>query len=295
MPAPESEVDITAELVTRLVSEQHPELAGAVRFAGHGWDCDLFRLGEERAVRLPRRFEGEQPLRNEQRWLSELAPAVPVPIPVPIAVGRPADGYPWVWSIIPWFEGVPADAVSTVSRDRSASQLGGIVAALHDPAPHDAPVSTYRGVPLRERDDHVRQRVERLGATADGALEVWDAALLARPHAGRSWTHGDLHPANLLLQLDGSDGRIAALIDFGDLSGGDPAVDLAAAWLFFSPSGRVQFREAAERARDYDADAWVRARGWAVDISLGLLSDSDGSARMTALGLAGLAAAILPD
>jgi aminoglycoside phosphotransferase (APT) family kinase protein len=295
MPAPESEVDITPELVARLVDEQHPHLSGPVRFAGHGWDCDLFRLGEGRAVRLPRRREGEPPLRNEQRWLGRLAAAVPVPIPVPIAVGTPTDGYPWVWSIIPWFEGVPADAVVPASRDRCASQLGEIVAALHDPAPHDAPVSAYRGVPLWDRDAPVRQRIEDLGTTADGALDIWVAAREARPHAGRSWTHGDLHPANLLLQADGSDGRIAALIDFGDLSGGDPAVDLAAAWLFFSPSGRVEFREAADRARGYDADAWVRARGWAVDISLGLLGDSDGSARMTALGFAGLAAAILPD
>jgi len=295
MPAPESEVAITAELVARLVHEQHPELSGTVRFAGHGWDCDLFRLGETRAVRLPRRREGEPPVRNEQRWLGRLAAAVPVPIPVPIAMGKPTNGYPWIWSIIPWFDGVPADAVATARRDRCASRLGEIVAALHDPAPHDAPVSTYRGVPLRERDAGVRKQVEDIGATAKGALEVWHTALEARPHAGRSWTHGDLHPANLLLQADGSDGRIAALIDFGDLSGGDPAVDLAAAWLFFSPDGRVRFREAADGARGYDADTWQRARGWAVDISLGLLKHSDGSARMTALGLAGLAAAILPD
>jgi len=294
MPAPDSEFEITDDVVARLVSEQHPGLAGPIRFAGHGWDCDLFRLGEELAVRLPRRREGELPVRNEQRWLAQLSALVPVPTPVPIAVGMPDAGYPWAWSIIPWFDGVPADAVGQVSRDLCARELGEAIAALHVAAPDDAPVNPYRGVPLRDRDARVRQRVAEFGVTADGALEVWDAALDARPPAGRSWTHGDLHPANVLLRGDGSDGRIAALIDFGDLSGGDPAVDLAAAWLFFSPAGRARFREAADRARDYDADAWLRARGWAISISLGLLSDSDGSSRMTALGRAGLAAAILP-
>jgi aminoglycoside phosphotransferase (APT) family kinase protein len=295
MPAPESEVDITPDLVARLVDEQHPGLSGEVRFAGHGWDCDLFRLGEERAVRLPRRRQGEPPVLNEQHWLGQLAAGVPVPIPVPIAVGRPTGDYPWVWSVIPWFDGVTADAVTQADRDRCASRLGEVVAAVHRPAPDDAPVSTYRGVPLSERDAEVRRRVDELGTEADAALDVWEAALDARQHMGRSWTHGDLHPANLLLRDDGRDGRIAALIDFGDLSGGDPAVDLAAAWLFFSPSGRDRFRKAADRARGYDPGTWRRARGWAVDISLGLICDSDGSTRMTALGQAGLAAAILPD
>jgi aminoglycoside phosphotransferase (APT) family kinase protein len=33
------------------------------------------------------------------------------------------------------------------------------------------------------------------------------------------WLHGDLHPANLLV----SRGRITGVIDFGDITSGDPA------------------------------------------------------------------------
>jgi aminoglycoside phosphotransferase (APT) family kinase protein len=41
------------------------------------------------------------------------------------------------------------------------------------------------------------------------------------------WVHGDLHPANILVQR----GRISGVIDFGDLTAGDPAADLSVGWM----------------------------------------------------------------
>jgi aminoglycoside phosphotransferase (APT) family kinase protein len=43
------------------------------------------------------------------------------------------------------------------------------------------------------------------------------------------WLHGDLHPFNLVV----NQGRLSAVIDFGDLCAGDPATDLAVAWMLF--------------------------------------------------------------
>ena len=76
--------------------------------------------------------------------------------------------------------------------------------------------------------------------------------------------HGDLHPANLLL---GTSGRLSAVIDFGDLTAGDPATDLATAWLTFSPEGRRVFRAEVEARMSVDAATWERARGWALVIA----------------------------
>nr|WP_255531913.1 phosphotransferase [Planomonospora sp. ID82291] len=74
--------------------------------------------------------------------------------------------------------------------------------------------------------------------------------------------HGDLHPASVLT----ADGTICAVIDFGDLRAGDPACDLAAAWIML-PDGAVgHFRFAYRPALD---DATLRrARGWAVGRAL---------------------------
>ena len=59
----------------------------------------------------------------------------------------------------------------------------------------------------------------------------------------------------------------------GDVSVGDPAYDLASAWMLFDASGREVFR-ATTRSR-YDDATWVRARAWAAYIALVLLTQSD--------------------
>ena len=77
------------------------------------------------------------------------------------------------------------------------------------------------------------------------------------------WLHGDLHPANLLLTPSGS---LAAVIDFGDITAGDPATDLATAWLTFDQRARRVFTAALEERR---ASTRRRgpARGWALVIA----------------------------
>lgn len=49
-----AEIEITAELVADLVRDQHPDLADRpVRLGARGWDNQLWRLGDDLAVRLP--------------------------------------------------------------------------------------------------------------------------------------------------------------------------------------------------------------------------------------------------
>ncbi|MCT9821519.1 aminoglycoside phosphotransferase family protein [Microbacterium sp. W1N] len=264
MPQPPAEIALTAADVGRLLAAQHPHLAGPVRHVAHGWDNDLFRLGDDLAVRLPRREAAAPLMRHEQRWLPHLAPLVPVPIPVPVAVGVPGEGYPWAWSVVPWFAGAPALGLAPRDRDRFAAQLGGILRSLHVPAPADAPRNPVRGVPLQRRDAVVRERLQAVPALRP----VWEAALGAPEHDGPAvWLHGDPHPGNILL---GADGAVAALIDFGDLCAGDPASDLAIGWLGFTAAGRAAFRGAVGA----DAATWRRARGWAVGLAT-LLHDAD--------------------
>ena len=60
----------------------------------HGWDNTVYRLGNDHAVRLPRRAAAAALLANELRWLPVLAPRLPLPVPEPVVAGRPAPGYP---------------------------------------------------------------------------------------------------------------------------------------------------------------------------------------------------------
>ena len=61
-PMPAADVDVTVELVRRLLADQHQDLAGQpVEFLANGWDNAMFRLGDDLLVRLPRRQSLIQP------------------------------------------------------------------------------------------------------------------------------------------------------------------------------------------------------------------------------------------
>ncbi|QEO14572.1 aminoglycoside phosphotransferase family protein [Agromyces intestinalis] len=295
--APPADVALDAPLVAALVAAQHPDLMGEVREAASGWDNAVFRLGERLAVRMPRRELGARLVAGEQRWLPELAPRLPVPVPAPTREGRPGLGYPYPWSIVPWFDGVDAASVAPAGRIGAADGLAAFLVALGDPdapVPTDAPANPFRGVPLAERDAITRERLAAavagglIDAAAATVLDAVRADALAAPvWAGpRVWVHGDPHPANLLLETSGA---LAAVLDFGDLTSGDPAGDLATAWLTFDAAGRARFHAAVEARRETDAADWRRARGWAVALGLAIVTAVGVDGRIGGIGAHALA------
>jgi aminoglycoside phosphotransferase (APT) family kinase protein len=277
---PPAEVDIDASLVARLIRAQHPDLDGPLWLVASGWDNVIYRLGADLCVRLPRRAVAVELIRHEQRWLPGLAARAGTVVPAPVRVGAPGPGYPWPWSICPWFDGRPAADVPPAERGPAATDLAEFLARLHGPAPADAPRNPWRGVPLTARDPAVR---ERLAGTPD-LLALWAELVATRAWGGPPyWLHGDLHPGNLVLAPSGP-ARLAAVIDFGDLTGGDPASDLSTAWLTFDAAGRAAFRARYDALTGVDADVWVRARGWALNLATALGAHSDDNPRMAAIG-----------
>ncbi|WP_298457023.1 aminoglycoside phosphotransferase family protein [uncultured Cellulomonas sp.] len=281
---PPAEVDVTGDLVRDLLRDQHPDLAGLpLRVAASGWDNAVLRLGDDLAVRVPRRAAAAELVRHEQRWLPVLAPALAVPVPVPVRVGAPSGRYPWAWSVVPWFTGRPATTVPPAARGGLVAPLGRVLVALGVPAPAGAPHNPVRGVPLATRDDAVRDRLASGHVPdADRVLDLWREAVSVPRWAGPPvWVHGDLHPGNLLLTPDGG---LAAVLDFGDLTAGDPATDLATAWLTFDADGRRRLRRQVTAATGVDDATWARARGWALCMASALLAHSDDDPTFAALG-----------
>ncbi|GHE06894.1 aminoglycoside phosphotransferase family protein [Streptomyces alanosinicus] len=261
-----TESEITAELVRDLLRDQHPDLADRpLRLGARGWDNQLWRLGDDLAVRLPWATRtADALLRKEYAWLPALAPRLPLPVPVPQRLGEPSVRFPRPWIVATWVPGAPADRAPATSAAASADALAAFLTALHRPAPGAAPAGRGRGGPLPGRADqfaeHLASAVE-LGLVPDpGAVRaVWEDAVAAPSWAGPAvWLHGDLHPANVLT----SDGTFCGVIDFGDLCTGDPACDLAAAWVLL-PDGAADRFHAAYRPAP-DPATLRRARGWAV-------------------------------
>jgi aminoglycoside phosphotransferase (APT) family kinase protein len=278
---PAAEVDIDAALVQALLEQQHPDLASLpLELLTNGFDNVIYRLGGELIVRLPRRTLGAELIAHEQRWLPDLAPRLPLPIPVPVRIGAPGLAYPWSWSVCPWLPGTTAAVTPPDDMRATAAALGDFVAAMHAPAPADAPGNAYRGGPLATRADATQERLELLHDVVDAeALRArWRELLATPPWDGPPiWLHGDLHPGNLLVHS----GRLSGVIDFGDMCGGDPATDLSAAWIFFDRDTRHVFRAAAGGDDD---DTWQRAKGWALALGLAYVASSGGARRLGEIG-----------
>jgi len=278
MPTPAAEVTVDVSLVRALLADQHPDLADRrLSVAANGWDNVVVRLGDDLAVRLPRRTVAARLIEHEQRWLPEIARRVApvVPVPEPVRLGRPALGYPWSWSVVRW---LPGEVVGERAAGPGvAAALAAFVGLLHVPAPSDAPANPFRAVPLASRSEAVLDRLTSADVPRARELAaLWRTAAALPTHTGPPvWVHGDLHPFNVLVERAVGGDRLSAVVDFGDVTAGDPAVDLATAWLSFDQEGRRTFR--AQVAAD-DV-TWTRARGWAVSIASALWTSDESAFR----------------
>ncbi|SFP91456.1 Predicted kinase, aminoglycoside phosphotransferase (APT) family [Mesorhizobium sp. NFR06] len=258
------EPTIDTDLVRRLVDAQFPKWrdlpVGPVAFSG--WDNRTFHLGDAMTVRLPSAAPYSLQVEKEQRWLPKLAPLLPLPIPTPLAMGEPAEGYPWHWSVYRWIEGDTAKTGRIDDLDAFAVSLADFLVALRGIDPTGGPGpgqhNFHRGGPLTVYDSEARQAIAALEGRIDtqAAAAVWEAALAATWHGSPVWFHGDVASGNLLVK----DGDLSAVIDFGTSGVGDPSCDLAITWTFFEGASREAFRARIA----VDATAWARGRGWAL-------------------------------
>ena len=257
-------VQIDDALVGRLVAGQFPQWSELpIRpIEPSGWDNRTFRLGDAMLVRLPSGEEYAEQVAKEQRWLPYLASALPLDIPTPVALGQPAEGYPWNWSIYRWLAGAAASSEPVSNLIEFAVSLGLFLNALqHIDAtggPMPGPHNFHRGAALGIYDRQTRKAIAALEGTINGvaATAVWEAALTSAWQRAPVWVHGDVSAGNLLIRAD----RLSAVIDFGQLGVGDPACDLAIAWTFFEGASRKAFREALS----LDDKTWARGRAWAL-------------------------------
>ncbi|HEU5484298.1 MAG TPA: aminoglycoside phosphotransferase family protein [Microlunatus sp.] len=270
---PSAEIEITETLVRLLLDRQFPALTQPLRRMANGWDNVIFRLGEDLAVRMPRRALAAELIGHEQRWLPVIAPTLPLAVPVPLRSGRPDAGYPWPWSITPWFDGHSLAESSAADRRPHATALGHFYAALHVPAEREAPANAYRGIPLPGRSELLERHLSAAGLDEESRIRDQWAELSTVPGWSDApvWLHGDPHPGNVVI----SEGKIAAVIDFGDLTAGDPATDLALGWLAFDRTGREDFAAAYSAERTLTASTWDRARCWALCLAVALIANSD--------------------
>ncbi len=257
-------MDITAELVRRLVDGQLPAWSGLPITAvpRQGNDNRTFRLGEDLAVRLPAHERYVAGITKEDTFLPVIGRHVSVAVPVPVATGRPTVDYPHPWSVRRWVVGDTPDQDPHLDRARFAHDLGGFLRELRAVPTASGPAagqhSFYRGCHLSVYGDQVQAALGELAGEVDVAAcqAIWREAVRTVWASAPVWVHGDVAVGNLLT----TGGRLSAVIDFGTCAVGDPACDLVIAWTFLEGAERETFRAAA----GLPADTWARARGWAL-------------------------------
>jgi aminoglycoside phosphotransferase (APT) family kinase protein len=269
MAYPPAEAEITARLVAELIAAQFPAWAGrriGERF--EGWDNVTFRLGDDLAVRMPRLAIAAELAHVEHTWLPRLSSAWRFAAPVPLAVGDADLGYPWAWSVVPWIDGIVAAHPPLDAMGRA--DLGRALSDVHAPSPPDAPVCPWRATSLIARRPDF---IETLGSTPlDGvdrarALAVYDAGADLTPPAP-VWTHLDVHGLNIVTR----GGRLAGILDWGEMSGSDFAADLGQAWVLVGEAGFDDVLAGYDRA--LGPDDVVRIMAHAIDAATRLASSS---------------------
>ena len=114
---------------------------------------------------------------------------------------------------------------------------------------------------MADRAQVVGARIEQLKSSKAGlAPEIetaWHEGLKAPVAQTECWLHGDLHARNVLVD----NGRISAIIDWGDITSRDVVTDLAGIWALFDSA---EARHDALRAYGASAAEVARSKAWAV-------------------------------
>ncbi len=258
----EDEFSIDADLAQSLLSQQFPQWAG-LRLQEQqtaGTVNVMFRLGDDKVVRLPRTQDyAAGPLR-EATCLPWFADSVPLRVPKYLGLGTPTDAYPSHWSVLDWIEGSTADPANLGNLREAAAALAEFVVALRRVPTDRAPEGgNYRAFGLAKVDQDMNQWVEQLPDDIDRKPihDVWGGCLAAGEWNGPpTWLHSDLRGDNLIAR----DGALVAVIDWEGCTVGDPSADYLSAWWLFDADSRDVFRSAAKA----ETSDWMRAKGWAL-------------------------------
>ena len=238
---PAADVEVSADLVRRLLADQHPDLA---RLLG---GVPRERLGQRSSTgsgmgssRGCRSAPGcGEIIKNEQRWLPGLAAGCPCrAVPIRNGPGSPHKVAPIHGAWCPTCRSGAAARGQFLRPGGSRGAIGEFLGALHVPAPGGR--AAGQPVPWRPAGRArtggfaanlallTAVKPAKISLSRDAVLRVQDAALAASGYDGQPfWLHGDLHPANILV----NDGQVSGVIDFDDITAADPACDLSVAWM----------------------------------------------------------------
>jgi aminoglycoside phosphotransferase (APT) family kinase protein len=258
-----SQIQIDKDLAAQLIKEQFPQWHELpIRpVVNSGWDNRTFHLGDAMSIRIPSSKEYAPQIIKEYDYLPQLAKTIRIcKITTPLALGLPSVQYPWHWSINSWINGNTVSISNISSMTQFAEDLGALLNQFQRVDAKNGPVAGahnfHRGGDLSVYTADVEASLLKMMGKKEQTLakQLWTDAIATQWDKAPVWVHGDIAVGNILVDQ----GKLCAIIDFGQLAVGDPACDLAIAWNFFTGESRLRFKEQVA----LDGNTWMRALGW---------------------------------
>jgi len=225
------------EQYAAVIKDLFPEIEiGSLRRIEQGWDNLLLEIDEALLFRFPRRLEQEPQLLKEIRLLPRLAEVLPLAVPNPSFVYEGGGHYASPFFGYRKIGGVPLSREHFASdhTQRLVRQLAGFLSALHR-----FPLQLARevGLPLNGaqewREDYQRLFEQVRNAVFPGLDAPVQAKWSARWnefleheenfHFAPVLVHRDLTMEHILCDPDSL--TVTGVIDWGDATVGDPAID----------------------------------------------------------------------
>jgi len=255
------QIDVSAADIHRLLGAQFPAWAAlhVERVPSYGTTNAMFRLGDDKVVRLPFIPGDGVDVRTEAHTLELMHGKLPIAIPRVLAIGEPDGAYPYAWSVLSWVAGDMPVPEQLTNASGLVDDLVAFLVRLRE-LPTDAAPEAQRSGPLAPLAESVHECIDQLDGEFDGRVlhALWRDALAAPEWDGAPvWLHADLLPSNLLVD---ESGRLSGVLDWAAAGWGDPSCELLAAWNVFPAAARELFRERL----GVDDAQWRRGRGWAV-------------------------------
>jgi aminoglycoside phosphotransferase (APT) family kinase protein len=260
-----AEVEVGPERALELIRAQCPGVEGKkISLLGSGWDNTAYLVDDKWVFRFPRRKIAVPLLMNEVRALPKLKEHLPLAIPDMQWIGK-GDG-DWPFAGYPLLAGITAcrARLSDEERKWAARPLGQFLRALHK-----IPIKIGEDCGLLDDTDeklNIEKRIPKIKANFEELIEL---KLLRKEEIDKlrpileveyrspkmsAIVHGDFYARHVLVDADH---KVSAVIDWGDVHLGDPAVDLAIAHSFLPPDAHEAFRDAYGKIEER---TWLLAR-----------------------------------
>jgi aminoglycoside phosphotransferase (APT) family kinase protein len=246
----DAEFEVDEALARTLIAERYPALdVSVLERVGEGWDNVVWATADRIAFRFPRRQVAVGGIQREIAVLPELAPWLPVAIPDAAYPSLPSSRFRWPWFGSRLIAGrdVVRARLDDPERVALAADLGMFLRRLHTLRPAAAPLLPID--PMGRTD--MAQRVPKTRDALAAVAPLWPVPAQARDLLDRAESlpsptatvlvHGDLHVRHVLVD---DCGRLAGVIDWGDMCRADPSADLSLYWSMFPPEGRDAFLSA---------------------------------------------------